>query len=75
MVEFFNTVMGKRFCESTMPRIASALEKVVNRAAQEIAQYESVEAMVSDAKEKLANGCRITLIEKYNNGIVVVYEK
>jgi hypothetical protein len=27
-MDFFNTVMGKRFYEGTMPRIASALEAI-----------------------------------------------
>ena len=30
MPEFFQTVMGKRFFESTAPRIASALERIAD---------------------------------------------
>ena len=75
MIEFFNTVMGKRFYEGTMPRIAEALEKLSSMPKQEIILYDGVEAMVQDATEKLANGYRIKIIEKYNSGSVVVYEK
>ena len=30
MIEFFQTVMGKRFYEGTAPRIAAALERIAD---------------------------------------------
>ena len=30
MTEFFQTIMGKKFYEGTVPRIASALDRIAN---------------------------------------------
>ena len=43
MVEFFQTVMGRQFFESTMPRLARALEQLAERFGVDVQDVQSAE--------------------------------
>jgi hypothetical protein len=50
-IEFFQTVMGKEFYDSTMPRIAKALEKIAKRLEKDAEERQAVVPPISPKKK------------------------
>ena len=52
-IEFYNTMMGKKFYEGTMPRIASSLEKLTELLAKQGAPEELAEWVLVSPHEDM----------------------
>lgn len=65
MPEFFQTLMGQKFYESTMPRIAAALEALAEKQPKKIVEYKMVAE--KDINKRLKEGW-----ELYGSPVVLV---